>query len=223
MLSSLSGRAEEPFKFIPLNHASMVIKYNGLTIFIDPAANYEKLAPFSAPDLILITHTHGDHFNRELIDSLKVEKTAVVGNKKAIDELGYGIALANGEKKEIKNILIEAIASYNITPENLRFHPKGEGNGYVLTLNNKRIYISGDTEDTPEMRHLKNIDHAFVCMNLPYTLSPEKAASAVLEFQPKKVYPYHYRQRDGFSNIKKFKELVSVNPNIEVVFLNWYD
>ncbi|MCF8357508.1 MAG: MBL fold metallo-hydrolase [Prolixibacteraceae bacterium] len=217
------GKNNQPFEVFPLNHASMVIKYNGLTLYIDPANQYEKLTPFSVPDLILITHTHGDHYNKALIDSLKNDQTVVVGNKKAIDDLGYGKALKNGEKTEIKGIKIEAIASYNLPPENTRFHPKGEGNGYVLTLSDERVYISGDTEDTPEMRNLKNIDHAFICMNMPYTMTPEKAASAVLEFKPKKVYPYHYRQRDGFGDIEKFKELVSVDPAIEVIFLDWYD
>lgn len=218
-----NGRNNQSFDVFPLNHASMVIKYNGLTLYIDPANHYEKLASFSSPDLILITHTHSDHYNKTLIDSLKKDQTTVVGNKKAIDDLGYGKALKNGEKTEITGIKIEAIASYNITPENKHFHPTGEGNGYVLTLGDERVYISGDTEDTPEMRNLKNIDHAFVCMNMPYTMTPEKAASAVLEIKPKKVYPYHYSQRDGFSDIEKFKELVSVNPAIEVIFLDWYD
>jgi L-ascorbate metabolism protein UlaG (beta-lactamase superfamily) len=111
---------------------------------------------------------------------------------------------------------------YNTTSDRLNFHPKSVGNGYVVTLNNERVYISGDTEDIPEMRSLKNIDYAFICINVPYTMTPEQAASAVLEFKPKHVYPYHYRQKDGFSNIGKFRELVSVNPNIEVIFLKWY-
>jgi L-ascorbate metabolism protein UlaG (beta-lactamase superfamily) len=105
----------------------------------------------------------------------------------------------------------------------LKFHEKGRGNGYVLTLGMERIYISGDTEDIPEMRTLKNIDVAFVCMNLPYTMTVESAASAVLDFKPKKVYPYHYRGSDGKSDVDKFKTLVTEkNPDIKVLLLDWY-
>ena len=104
-----------------------------------------------------------------------------------------------------------------------KYHPESRGNGYILTLNSKRIYISGDTEDIPEMRNLKNIDKAFVCMNLPYTMTIESAASAVLDFKPKNVYPYHYRGTDGMSDVDKFKTLVNQeNESIEVILLDWY-
>ncbi len=96
------------------------------------------------------------------------------------------------------------------------------GNGYIITLGKKRLYFSGDTEDIPEMRALQYIDMAFVCMNLPYTMTVESAASAVLEFKPKQVYPYHYRGTEGLSDVVKFKELVSKNPDIEVIQLDWY-
>ncbi len=111
---------------------------------------------------------------------------------------------------------------YNLTAERLKYHKKGRGNGYVITLNMKRIYISGDTEDIVEMRSLKNIDYAFVCMNLPYTMTVDKAASAVLEIKPAVVIPYHYRGKGGFSDIERFKTLVSKNKDIEVKLLNWY-
>ena len=111
---------------------------------------------------------------------------------------------------------------YNTTPDRLQYHEKGRGNGYVVTLDDKRIYISGDTEDIPEMRKLKNIDYAFVCMNLPYTMTVEQAASAVSEFKPKVVFPYHYRGKEGMSDIEKFKKMVSADSDIEVRFLDWY-
>jgi L-ascorbate metabolism protein UlaG (beta-lactamase superfamily) len=104
----------------------------------------------------------------------------------------------------------------------MKFHPKGRGNGYVLTMNRKRIYISGDTEDIKEMRSLKDIDYAFVCMNLPYTMTVDQAASAVLEFKPRVVFPYHYRGKGMFSDLDKFKQLVSKDKDIEVRLLNWY-
>jgi L-ascorbate metabolism protein UlaG (beta-lactamase superfamily) len=111
---------------------------------------------------------------------------------------------------------------YNLTEDRLNFHVKGRGNGYVITLKEERIYISGDTEDIVEMRNLKEIDYAFICMNLPYTMTVEQAASAVLEMKPKIVYPYHYRGQGGFSDIEKFRDLVSEDEDIEVCFLEWY-
>ena len=112
---------------------------------------------------------------------------------------------------------------YNLREEALKFHAKGRGNGYVLTINDERIYISGDTEDIPEMRTLKNIDKAFVCMNLPWTMTVESAASAVLEFKPKQVYPYHYRNKEGMSDVNLFKNLVNKeDKSIEVILLDWY-
>ena len=129
----------------------------------------------------------------------------------------------NGEKLEKSGFQIEAIAAYNIPESDKAFHTKGRGNGYVLEKGGTRIYISGDSSGTPEMRNLKNIDIAFVCMNLPYTMGVEEAAGAVLAFKPKQVYPYHYRTPDGFSDVAKFKALVNAsNPNIEVVQLDWY-
>src|SRR5690606_35682669 len=131
--------------------------------------------------------------------------------------------LSNGEQSSLKNVQIEGIPMYNLREEALKFHEKGRGNGYVLTLGGKRVYISGDTEDIPEMRQLKNIDIAFVCMNLPYTMTVESAASAVLDFKPKKVYPYHYRGTEGLSDVETFKTLVNQgDKSIEVVQLDWY-
>ena len=209
-------------KFIPVEHASMAIKYNNLTILIDPVGNIDQYVSIDKPDLVLITHTHGDHLKPELLDKLVNENTTVIGPKAVTDDLGYGTTLVNGDKTTFKKIIIEAIAMYNTTEERLKFHPKGKGNGYVLTLGDERVYISGDTEDIPEIRALENIDYAFICMNLPYTMTAEQAASAVIQFQPKKVYPYHYRQRDGFADINKFKTLVNNGCYSEVVFLDWY-
>jgi L-ascorbate metabolism protein UlaG (beta-lactamase superfamily) len=126
--------------------------------------------------------------------------------------------LANGETKSLHEIKIEAVPMYNLTQERLKFHDKGRGNGYVLRLGGKRVYISGDTEDIPEMRALKNIDVAFVCMNLPYTMDVTQAASAVREFRPRIVYPYHYRGSD----VEKFKSLVGNDRDVEVRLRDWY-
>jgi len=208
--------------FSPVSHASFVIQKGNLTIFVDPVSDYEKYKAYPTPQFILITHDHGDHFNATLLSNYKNEKTVIVAPKIVVQNLGYGKTISNGENINIFNVEIEAVPMYNTTPDRLMFHPKSVGNGYVLTIEYERIYISGDTEDIPEMRQLKNIDYAFICMNIPYTMTAEQAASAVLEFKPKQVYPYHYRQKDGFSDIEKFKKLVFINPNIKVDFLKWY-
>ena len=128
------------------------------------------------------------------------------------------VILKNGETKEIHGVKITAVPMYNLTTERLKFHDEGRGNGYVVEMGGKRIYLSGDTEDIPEMRSLKNIDIAFVCMNLPYTMTETQAASAVREFHPKMVYPYHYRGSD----LEKFKTLVGTDVGVEVRIRDWY-
>lgn len=208
--------------FAPIGHATMVIRAGETTIFVDPAGKPEFFSNFPQPDIILITDIHGDHFNLNVIETLRQENTIVVGPKAVIGQLKKGEILNNGESKTYNAINIEAIPMYNLTEERLKFHAKGRGNGYVITANGRRIYISGDTEDIKEMRELRNIDYAFVCMNLPYTMTVEQAASAVLEFSPKVVFPYHYRGTGGMSDIEKFKQLVSKNQKIEVRFLSWY-
>jgi len=133
------------------------------------------------------------------------------------------VVLGNGDKTEQIGINIEAIPMYNLPETDDSKHVKGRGNGYVLTIGNKRVYISGDTEDIPEMRNLKNIDVAFVSMNLPYTMDINQAASAVLDFKPRVIYPYHYRGQDGLSDVEAFKKKVDAgNKNIEVRLRNWY-
>ncbi len=208
--------------FIPIKHATFVIKTKSATIYVDPVGDVQTFKKFPQPDIILITDIHRDHLAPDIIHSLKKKETIIVGPQAVVDKLKYGMTLNNGENKTIKDIHIEAIPMYNLTADREKYHPKGRGNGYVLTLNNKRIYISGDTEDIPEMRSLKNIDYAFVCMNLPYTMTVDRAASAVLEMEPEVVIPYHYRGKGGFSDLEKFKRLVSKNKDIEVKLLNWY-
>lgn len=217
-----AAKADSKIKFTPVEHASFIIQYDETTIFVDPVGDENSYSAFGKPDLILITHTHGDHFNADLLGKLKGDKTILVGPKAVTEKLGWGVTMVNGESKTVASLPVEAIAAYNKTEGRLNFHPKGVGNGYVVTLGNERVYISGDTEDIPEMRALKNIDYAFICMNLPYTMTPEQAASAVIKFQPKTVYPYHYRQRDGMADIEKFKKLVNDGCSSKVVFLDWY-
>ena len=180
------------------------------------------------PDVIIITDIHGDHCDPKTIDSIRTANTIIVAPKAVIERMtGINpsklVVVNNGEKTDQAGAVIYAIPMYNLPEAADSRHTKGRGNGYVITFGGKNIYISGDTEDIPEMRKLMDIDVAFVCMNLPYTMDINQAASAVLEFKPKIVIPYHYRGQDGFSDVNAFKKLVNDgNKDIEVRLLKWY-
>ncbi|MDT0554431.1 MBL fold metallo-hydrolase [Patiriisocius hiemis] len=220
---------ENTFKVTPISHATMVLEIDGKVIYVDPVGERTAFKEFKSPDLILVTDIHGDHLNAETIEAVRTSKTKIIVPQAVADKLPESLktqidVLNNGETKEHFELSIEAIPMYNLREEALKFHSKGRGNGYVIESNNERIYISGDTEDIPEMRALKNIDRAFVCMNLPYTMPVANAADAVLEFKPKKVYPYHYRGTEGLSDVDNFKSLIKkgATGEIEVVQLDWY-
>jgi L-ascorbate metabolism protein UlaG (beta-lactamase superfamily) len=207
----------------PINHATLVLNWKRLAIYVDPVGGANRFAGLPRPDLILLTDIHSDHLDVPTLEAVAGEKTAIVAPAAVAEKLPPGLRpgvtiLANGQRKELLGLAVEAIAAYNLTAERVRYHAKGRGNGYVLTLGGKRIYISGDTEDVPEMLVLKDIDVAFVCMNLPYTMEVEQAARAVRQFRPKIVYPYHYRGSD----LAKFKKLVGDDLGIEVRQREWY-
>lgn len=212
----------------PILHATTVLQWNGRTIYMDPYGGADKFTSFAAPDLVCITHLHGDHLNKETLSGLDLKNTTLVAPQSVIDELGEikfnkVIKLENGQNTDYHNIIVEAVPMYNLPDDETSRHPKGWGNGYVLTFGDTKFYFSGDTEDIDEMRSLKNIDYAFVCMNLPYTMDVDQAADAVLDFKPKVVYPYHYRGQNGFSDVEKFKSLVNAgSQDIEVRLRNWY-
>ena len=216
-------------KITPILHSTMVLQWKDLTIFSDPYGGADQFADFGAPDIILITDIHGDHLNAETLGGLDLANAELIAPQAVIDQLGNISfkkvhALANGRNTSWGSIKVEAIPMYNLPETDDSRHPKGRGNGYVLTLGGKRIYISGDTEDVPEMRQLKNIDVAFVCMNLPYTMDVDQAADAVLAFKPRVVYPFHYRGGEGkFSDVEQFKKLVNAgDKDIEVRLVEWY-
>lgn len=215
-------------KIIPIEHATAVLEWNDITIYIDPVGGAKAFEGQKQADLILITDVHGDHLSVETLEALNTEKAKIIVPQAVADLIPENFTpqldvLNNGDAKERYGITVEAIPMYNLRKEALKFHTKGRGNGYVLNIDGQRLYFSGDTEDIPEMRALSNIDKAFVCMNLPYTMTPESAADAVLEFKPKQVYPYHYRGRPDVSDITKFKTMVNAgNPDLEVVQLDWY-
>jgi L-ascorbate metabolism protein UlaG (beta-lactamase superfamily) len=208
-----------PVKITPLVHASTLIEAGGKTIYLDPA----KPANFTGhpkADLILITDIHGDHMDPDSIAAASKAETEILAPPAVVVTVKTAKPISNGETKTWQGWSIEAIPAYNLVrgpaPGKL-FHDKGRGNGYVLTYGGVRFYFSGDTEGVPEMRALKNIDVAFVCMNLPYTMTPDEAADAVKAFHPKIVIPYHYRGSDLSVFQKKLE-----GTGIEVRLLDWY-
>jgi L-ascorbate metabolism protein UlaG (beta-lactamase superfamily) len=207
----------------PINHGTVVFTWDNKTIYIDPYGGAKVFTGITAPDLIVITDIHGDHMNPETLGAIETSKAVIVAPKAVADQLPEGlkskvVTVNNGQKISQLGIDITAIPMYNLPETADSRHPKGRGNGYVLNFGGKNVYISGDTEDIPEMRALKNIDIAFVCMNGP-TMDINQAASAVLEFKPKIVYPFHHRGSD----IEAFKKLVDDGKaSVEVRLRNWY-
>jgi len=208
----------------PIYHATMLIQAGGKNIYIDPAkpANVAGLPP---ADLILVTDIHGDHVDMDSATIKAVSKgDTVIWAPSAVQKFVTSAAvISNGETKKWDKWTIEAIPMYNMTrgpAAGKFFHDKGRGNGYVLTYGGKRFYISGDTEAIPEMKALKNIDVAFVCMNLPYTMTTDEAADAVKAFHPKVVIPYHTNGNPP-SDVNSFKQKLD-GSGIEVRLLEWY-
>ncbi len=215
-----------------LTHATFAMSWNGKVIYVDPGnapgvdPRASAAAPFKAlpaPDLILVTDIHFDHFNAAALTELATGHARIVAPKAVVDLMPEALkarttVVANDQTVTVDGIPILGVPMYNITPERLKFHEKGRGNGYILILGGKRIYIAGDTEAHPEMKALRNIDVAFIPMNLPYTMTPAQAAEGVLAFAPAIVYPYHY----GDSDVAEFARLVAGNPKIEVRQRNWY-
>lgn len=206
-------------KITPIYHASVLIQAAGKTIYVDPAAP-GNFAGLPKADLILVSHIHFDHFDPTVLAVLSGPGTEVIAPASVVEKYPAAKPMANGEVRQWQGWSIEAVPAYNLVrgpSAGQLYHPKGRDNGYVLTFGGKRFYFSADTEGTPEMRALKNIDVAFVCMNLPYTMPPNEAAEAVLAFHPKVVIPYHYRNSD----LQIFKQRLE-GSGIEVRLLNWY-
>jgi len=213
-IETAAGNVEMHF----IGHGSLMFKVNGFVIQIDPVKSYANYSLLPKADLILVTHEHYDHLDINLINEIKKEGTLVFTNEKSTEQLGWAMPMKPGDRQEVNGIVIEAVDAYNIV--NMRspgqpFHPKGSGIGYILTIGGKRFYIAGDTENTPEMKALKNIEVAFLPMNLPYTMTPEMVADAAKAFRPGILYPYHY----GDTNTEELINLMKVT-GIEVRIRN---
>jgi L-ascorbate metabolism protein UlaG (beta-lactamase superfamily) len=218
-----------PLVIHPVHHAGLVLTWNNRRIVADPttfppgpnsgAAAFRGPNP---PDLILITHEHGDHFSVPTLTELAGPNTVIVAPQAVYGMMPPALqmktrVMSNGQTQTHAGVQIEAVPEYNITAERLQYHPKGRDNGYVLNLGGQRVYIAGDTEGTPELRALQNIDIAFIPMNLPFTQTPEAAADWVRAFRPRIVYPYHF----GMSNVEQFRMLVGNSS--EVRLRRWYN
>lgn len=208
----------------PVDHASFVMTVPGQVIYADPVGA-DKFAGQPPADLVLVTHEHGDHFDLPTLAAVVGANTKLVVNPAVLGKLpddlkAKATAIANGEKTTVGAVEIEAVPAYNITEERKKFHPQGRDNGYVVAVDGRRVYIAGDTEDTPEMRALTDIAIAFLPMNLPYTMDVDHAAEAVTAFKPAVVYPYHYRGEAGMSDIDAFA--TKVGSASQVVKGKWY-
>lgn len=212
----------------PIIHGTVVFKWKDQVIYVDPYGGADRFKNVEDPTIILITDIHGDHLNQKTLDALNTTRARFFVPQAVMDKLPKSMqsraaVLSNGQTIVFQDMEILAVPMYNLPESEDSRHVKGRGNGYVLTIGGKRIYLSGDTEDIPEMRNLKNIDVAFVCMNLPYTMDVNQAASAVIEFTPSIVYPYHYRGKEGLSDVESFKKQVEeARGAIEVRLRNWY-
>ena len=217
-----------PLTVQPITHGSVVFTWNGKTIYVDPYGGAEAYAGLAAPDIILITDIHGDHLDPKTLAGLSVGKSLMVVPKAVAEKLpaqykAHVRILNNGQRLDTLGLTVSAIPMYNLPEAADAPHTKGRGNGYVLNLGGKQVYLSGDTEDIAEMRALKGIDVAFVCMNLPYTMDVNQAAQGVLAFKPGIVYPYHYRGQSGLSDVAAFKKMVNTaDKKIDVRLRNWY-
>ena len=208
--------------FHPVEHSSMVVETPKGVIHVDPVGGASKYSDLPQPDLILITHEHGDHFDLPTLEALPAVR--LISNPAVHDMLpeemkARASTMANGDMVEVLDLRIEAIPAYNTTEDRLQYHPKGRDNGYLLTIGGKRFYIAGDTEPTPEMLALTDIEVAFLPMNLPYTMTVQQAAEAVAAFRPTVVFPYHFRGSD----VDEFARLVEAGDSGSLAIIaNWY-
>jgi L-ascorbate metabolism protein UlaG (beta-lactamase superfamily) len=202
-------------EIIFIGHGTLMFTFKGKVIHVDPVRQYADYQQLPKADLILITHEHRDHLDPGALQILRQPDTQVVLTEAGAGTVAGGLVMKNGEVKTVAGLQVEAVPAYNLVHKRDSgepFHLKGKGNGYVITFGDKRVYVAGDTENTPEMKALPGIDLAFLPMNLPYTMTPEMVADAAKAFKPKILYPYHY----GDTDTAKLVDLLKDSPQIEV-------
>jgi L-ascorbate metabolism protein UlaG (beta-lactamase superfamily) len=198
-----------------IGHGTLMFGFGGKVIHVDPWGKQADYSKLPKADLILITHEHPDHLDADVVKQIKTDKTAILLTKTCFDKLKTGQVMGNGDKQTVDGLEIEAVPAYNLVhmrQPGQPFHPKGVGNGYIITFGDKKVYVAGDTENTPEMKALKGIDVAFLPMNLPYTMTPEMVADAAKAFKPKILYPYH----TGDTDLSKLTDLMKDTQEVEV-------
>ncbi len=206
----------------PINHASFVMRWKDRYVYNDPVGGSSPYTGIPRASLILISHSHSDHFDAATLSAVKQNDTVIIAPAAVYSSLSVAlkaqtIPLSNGSSTNVLGIQVEAIPAYNAN------HPKGTGNGYVVTLGGRRIFMSGDTGNIAEMRALTDIDVAFVCMNVPFTMTLAEAVTAVRAFRPRVTYPYHYRNQDNTqANVASFRQQISADPSLEVRLRKWY-
>lgn len=196
-------------------HGTLWLTYGGTVIHVDPVGEHADYRALPMADVILVTHEHSDHLDPDAISVLRKDTTTVVVSVKCAGRVPGAVVLHNGDSRSVHGIRVEAVPAYNIVhmrAPGSPYHPKGNGNGYVLTLGERRIYIAGDTENTREMKALKGIDIAFLPMNLPYTMTPEMVFDAATAFRPKILYPYHL----GDTDTSRIQSLMAGADGIEL-------
>jgi len=199
LVKDVINTTEGPAEITFIGHGSLMIVFQGKVVHVDPFSMQTDYSVLPKADIILITHEHGDHLDLKAVQAIRKDNTQIYYTEKCATSLPGGKVMHNGDTQLYGPFKIEAVPAYNLVngPQaGMVYHPKGAGNGYILTLGDKRVYIAGDTENTPEMKALKDIDIAFLPMNLPYTMTPEMVADAVKAFKPKILYPYHYGETD---------------------------
>lgn len=211
MLKTSSGDVQITF----IGHGTLMLTLNGKVIHIDPYSKVADYTKLPKADVILITHDHSDHLDLKALEPIRTDKTVVLLTEACAAKVQGGLVMKNGDTQTLEGLMtVEAVPAYNIVNKRdngQAYHPQGAGNGYVLTIGDKRVYIAGDTENTPEMKTLQKIDIAFLPMNLPYTMTPEMVADAAKAFKPAILYPYHF----GETETAKLVELLK-GTNIDV-------
>jgi L-ascorbate metabolism protein UlaG (beta-lactamase superfamily) len=200
-----------------IGHGTLLFSFQGKTLHVDPVGMYADYTKLPKADIVFITHEHRDHLDTSALEHIRTEKTTVVLTEICAGKVSGGMIMKNGDVKSVDGFRVEAVPAYNIVhmrSPGVPFHPKGVGNGYIITFGDQRVYVAGDTENTQEMKSLRRIDIAFLPMNLPYTMTPEMVADAAKAMKPKILYPYHFGDTDTSKLVELMKDIPSIDVRI---------